>query len=39
VRDGLVREAARAFLLESDDPNALLDALESWRSPGDVRLK
>lgn len=39
VRDGLIREAARAFLLESADANALLNALQSWRSPGEVPLK
>lgn len=39
VQDGLIREAARAFLLEATDPDALLDALESWRSPGEVKLK
>ncbi len=39
VQDGLVREAARAFLLESKDIQTLLDALLTWRSPGDVELK
>ncbi len=39
VQDGLIREAARAFLLESTDANTLLDALAAWRSPGGVNLK
>jgi uncharacterized protein (TIGR00730 family) len=39
VQDGLIREAARAFLLESQDTETLLDALLKWRSPGEVGLK
>jgi uncharacterized protein (TIGR00730 family) len=39
VRDGLVREAARAFLIESRDTQNLLDALAAWRPPGEVGLK
>jgi uncharacterized protein (TIGR00730 family) len=37
VQDGLIRESARGFLLESSEPDALLDALEVWQPPAEAK--
>ena len=39
VKQGFIRHKAREFLIESDDPNSLLDSLLTWESPGEVPLK
>jgi uncharacterized protein (TIGR00730 family) len=39
VREGFVRQKAREFLLQSSNPNELLDSLLAWKSPGEVLLK
>lgn len=39
VRQGFVRQAAREFLIESNDANTLLDSLLAWQSPDVVLLK
>jgi uncharacterized protein (TIGR00730 family) len=39
VREGFVRRKAREFLIQSSDPNELLDLLMAWKSPGEVLLK
>ena len=39
IQEGFVRQKARAFLIDSDDANSLLDTLLTWKSPGEVLLK